>query len=142
MQMQILVNTDSHVGAVPDLVEWVRDEISQSLSRFSQRVTRVEVHLSDQNADRGGAADMRCALEARPAGRAPIAVTHTAATVEEACRGAVSKMRNLLDASFGRTKARQGRESIRYLDEILPFGESLVALPTPSSEGKPNVHPI
>jgi hypothetical protein len=102
----------------------------------------VEVHLSDQNADRGGAADMRCALEARPAGRAPIAVTHAAATVEEACRGAVSKMRNLLDASFGRTKARRGRESIRYLDEILPFSESLVPLPIPSSDGKPNVHPI
>ena len=140
--MQILVNTDNHVGAVPVLVEWVRDEISQSLSRFSQRVTRVEVHLSDQNADRGGAADMRCALEARPAGHAPIAVTHAAATVEEACRGAVSKMRNLLDASFGRTKARRGRESIRYLHEIVPFGESLVALPIPSSDGKPNVHPI
>jgi hypothetical protein len=52
--MQILANTDEHVDAVPDLVERVRNEILKSLSRFSQRVTRVEVHLSDQNADRGG----------------------------------------------------------------------------------------
>jgi hypothetical protein len=50
--MQILANTDKHVDAVPDLVERVRNEISKSLSRFSQRVTRV--HLSDQNADRDG----------------------------------------------------------------------------------------
>jgi hypothetical protein len=52
--MQILANTDEHVDAVPDLVERVRNEILKSLSRFSQRVTRVEVHLSDQNADRRG----------------------------------------------------------------------------------------
>lgn len=111
--MQILVNTDKHVDAAPDLMERVQDEVLQSLSRFSGQVTRVEVHLSDQNGDKGGAADMRCALEARPAGRTPIAVTHAAATVEEACSGAVRKMRNLLDTSFGRTEARRGRESIR-----------------------------
>jgi hypothetical protein len=52
--MQILANTDKHVDAVPDLVERVRNEILKSLSRFSQRGTRVEGHLSDQNADRGG----------------------------------------------------------------------------------------
>ena len=43
-----MANTDKHVDAVPDLVERVRNEILKSLSRFSQRGTRVEVHLSDQ----------------------------------------------------------------------------------------------
>src|SRR5215204_3770244 len=52
--MQILANTDKHVDTVPDLVERVRNEIFKSLSRFSERVMRVEVHLSDQNADREG----------------------------------------------------------------------------------------
>jgi len=51
--MQILANTDKHVDAVPDLVERVRNEILKSMSRFSQRVTLVEGHLSDHNADRG-----------------------------------------------------------------------------------------
>ena len=51
--MQILVNTD-HVDAVSDLVARARNEILKSLSRFSQRVTLVEVQLSDHNADRGG----------------------------------------------------------------------------------------
>jgi hypothetical protein len=45
--------TDKHIDAVPDLVEGVRNEISKSLSRFSERVCRVQVQLSDQNADRG-----------------------------------------------------------------------------------------
>jgi hypothetical protein len=53
MQRQILVNTDKRVDAVRDLVERVRNEISKSLSRVRERVTRVEVHLSDENADRG-----------------------------------------------------------------------------------------
>jgi hypothetical protein len=52
--MQILANTDKHVDTVPDLVERVRNEIFKSLSRFSERVMRVEVYLSDQNADREG----------------------------------------------------------------------------------------
>jgi hypothetical protein len=38
-----LANTDKHVDAVPDLVERVRNEILKSLSRFSQRATRMGV---------------------------------------------------------------------------------------------------
>lgn len=114
--MQILINTDKHVDAEPDLLRQVQEEVSSALARFADQLTRVEVHLSDQNADRGGATDLRCAMEARPAGKQPIAVTHSAATVQEACNGAVRKMRNLLDTSFGRTEARRGRESIRHLD--------------------------
>jgi hypothetical protein len=53
MQRQILVNTDKRLDAVPDPLDRVRNEISKSLSRVRERVTRVEVHLSDQNADRG-----------------------------------------------------------------------------------------
>lgn len=111
--MQVLVNTDKHVEAEPHLVEQVQEQVESGLARFDRQLTRVDVHLSDQNADRGGAMDLRCALEARPAGRQPIAVTHDAATAMEACAGAVSKMRSLLDSSLGRTEARQGRDTIR-----------------------------
>ena len=112
--MQILVNTDKHVDAEADLVRRLEEEITSGLARFVDQVTRVEVHLSDQNADRGGATDMRCAMEARPAGKQPIAVSHSAATTEEAYSGAVKKLRALLDTSFGRTEARRGRDSIRH----------------------------
>jgi len=46
--------TDKHIDAGPDLVERVRNEILKSLFRFSMRVSRVQVHLGDQNADRDG----------------------------------------------------------------------------------------
>lgn len=111
--MQILVNTDKHVEAEPDFVQQIEGEVTSALERFAEQLTRVEVHVSDQNADRGGAADIRCAMEARPAGKPPIAVSHSAATREQACTGAVRKLRDLLDTSFGRTEARRGRDSIR-----------------------------
>ncbi len=114
--MQILINTDTHVDDEPDLRERIDGKITSGLARFSDRLTRVEVHVSDQNADRGGGDDMRCTLEARPAGQQPIVVVCSGATTEEAISGAVKKMRNLLDTSFGRFEARHGRDSIRHPD--------------------------
>jgi len=49
---------------------------------------------------------MRCLLEARLAGRQPVAVTDAAATVEQAVDGAVRKMRRSLDSTLGRLQKR------------------------------------
>jgi ribosome-associated translation inhibitor RaiA len=77
------------------------------LERFSDQVTRVEVHLSDENSDKkSGGADIRCLLEARLAGRQPVAVTDEAATLEQAVDGAVRKMRRSLDSTLGRLQQR------------------------------------
>ena len=112
--MQVLINTDSHINADPGVLDQVQGDMVSTLARFREQLTRVEVHLSDQNAGRGGAASMRCMLEARPAGRKPVAVTHLAATIEEAASGAGSSLASLLDTTFGRTAARRGRDSIRH----------------------------
>mgnify|MGYP006172692853 CR=1 FL=1 len=58
--------------------------VDDALARVSSRLTRVEVHLADENAGKGGADDKRCMIEARPAGQSPVAVTNHAATLEEA----------------------------------------------------------
>ena len=74
--MQIQVNTDSNVHGDDSLAGWVRQEIEEKLARFSEHITRIEVHLSDVNAARESAADKRCLIEARLAGREPTAVSH------------------------------------------------------------------
>lgn len=79
-------------------------------------ITRVQIHLGDENAGKSGAADKRCVMEARPAGRQPVAVTHKAATLEEACDGAAEKLGNLLESKFGRLDDRKGAASIRDND--------------------------
>ena len=110
--MQIQINTDANVDGRDELTRWVEDEIGAALSRFSEQITRVEVHLGDENAGKSGDDDKRCMVEARPAGQAPVAVTYHASTLEEACGGAAQKLKNLLESKFGRLDDRKGGDTI------------------------------
>lgn len=112
--MQILVNTDTFVHAGTELAGEIESHVTERLARFSAQLTRIEVHLSDQNADKPGDDDLQCMIEARPAGMQPVAVTHRGATVHAAYTGAVTKMRSHLDTTFGRLEKRKGRDSIRH----------------------------
>ena len=78
--------------------------ISEGLSRFSDQITRLEVHLSDENSLKEGLNDKRCLLEARLEGRQPIAVKNQANNLEQAVVGAVDKLKVSLDTKIGRLK--------------------------------------
>src|SRR5262249_35499988 len=96
--MHVEVSTDTRTTAD---IGGVTAAVEAGLSRYRVRLTRVEVHLSDVNGPKGGR-DCRCALEARPAGRPPLAVTREAHTPAEALQAAVDRMRRVLTAAFGR----------------------------------------
>ncbi|MFO7675407.1 MAG: HPF/RaiA family ribosome-associated protein [bacterium] len=101
--MQIQINTDRNIEGREALAARVSGAVAGALSRFSDRITRVEVHLSDENsAKKAGHDAMRCMMEARLAGRQPIAVTHQAATLDQAIDGAAGKLANLLENSLER----------------------------------------
>jgi hypothetical protein len=110
--MHIQVNTDAVEGREA-LVAQVESAVESALGRFAGQLTRVEVHLGDENADRSGLDDKRCSMEARPAGQQPVAVAHNAATVEEAAAGAAQKLARLLDSRLGRINDHKGAASIR-----------------------------
>jgi hypothetical protein len=105
--MHVEVSTDSRTTADIAAVTAV---IEAGLSRYKERLTRVEVHLSDVNGPKGGP-DCRCALEARAAGRQPVAVTNDAGTADAAVKGAVDKMGRLLGTTFGRAGDVKGGPS-------------------------------
>lgn len=111
--MQIQVSTDNNIDGSDNFVSHVEEELTAALARFSDRLTRVEIHLADESAGRSTGADKRCMLEARPAGRAPVAVTDYAETVQGAIRGATDKLVNLLNSETGRMDDRKGGTSIR-----------------------------
>jgi hypothetical protein len=111
--MQIQVNTDDHVTAREALVARVEGDVTAGLARFAEYVTRVEVHIGDENAGKSGSADKRCMMEARPSGRPPVSVTHHAGTIDEACSGAIRKLRSLLDSKIGQLQDHKGAPSIR-----------------------------
>jgi ribosome-associated translation inhibitor RaiA len=100
--MTIQFNTDNNIKGSEKLRAYLTDLISEELSRFSDQITRVEVHLSDENGPKEGLNDKRCIIEARLEGMKPIAVTNHADTHELAVEGAIEKLKTSLETILGR----------------------------------------
>jgi ribosome-associated translation inhibitor RaiA len=109
--MKIQLNTDDHVDGSAALAAQVTATVEQALGRFREHVTRVEVHLSDENAGKSGPKDQRCMLEARLEGRQPVAVTDQAETLQQAVNGATQKLVRLLDSTLGRLNEHRQKTS-------------------------------
>ncbi|MCW5768998.1 MAG: HPF/RaiA family ribosome-associated protein [Phycisphaeraceae bacterium] len=101
--MLIQVNTDNQTPGTADLKRSVEALIEDRLGRFADRITRAEVHLSDENGTgKTGGNDKRCLIEVRIAGKDPITATDHGATHDVALRGATTKMQSQLDTIFGK----------------------------------------
>ena len=111
--MLILLNTDHNIDGNAAFGDRVEADLAESLARFKDRLTRVEVHLRDESAGRTTGDDVRCLLEARPAGADPVAVTHHADTFEKAIQGATEKLVALLSSRFDRLDSRHSRTTTR-----------------------------
>jgi len=103
-KMHIELSTDSNIQGSDDLATHVKDVVENALGHYDAQITRVEVHLSDANADKGGQDDKRCMIEARVENRQPTAVTHAAATLEQAIKGAADKLKRSLESTLGRLR--------------------------------------
>ena len=103
--MQVLTNTDQSVAGSDALSAQVEASVTDVLGRFSEQVTRVEVHLSDENGQKGGADDKRCMMEARLQGRPPTAVSHRAPTMQLAIDGAAAKLARALENTIGKLRS-------------------------------------
>jgi hypothetical protein len=109
--MHIQVNTSNGVANNEALERWATEYLSSHLAHFRQDVTSLEVQLSDQNhGTKGGAADMRCKLEARVAGRPPVVASHDAADQDLAFRGATAKLVHALEHTLGKLDRKEHRE--------------------------------
>lgn len=104
--MQVQFYPGSHTAAREPLAQRAEDIVNDTLGRFADRITRVEVHVSDENGAKGGDDDKRCTMEARVTGHQPVAVTHHAATLREAIGGAAEKLERSLDHTLGRLERR------------------------------------
>jgi ribosome-associated translation inhibitor RaiA len=106
--MLIQVNTDRNIEGDDALAQQVEAVVRSTLDRFSEQITRVSIHLSDENSDKkDGFEDMRCLLEARLAGHDPISVSHQAGSLGEVVDGAVEKMKHSLESTLGRLESHQ-----------------------------------
>lgn len=103
--MTVQINTDNNVEGHARLKSYIQDEVATTLARFEEKVTRLEVHLGDENSDKGGVNDKRCTIEAKPINMQPVAVTNHADTTEKAFHGALDKIKKVLETSFEKKRA-------------------------------------
>jgi ribosome-associated translation inhibitor RaiA len=105
MPMIVQVHTSSDVEGGERLSTEVEGVVANAVGRFADRISRVQVHLGDQNSSaKSGGNDKRCMIEARLDGAAPIAVTELAATIEQALNGAADKLERSIDSHLGRQR--------------------------------------
>jgi ribosome-associated translation inhibitor RaiA len=100
--MHIQINTDHNIQGYESVAVAARTSVEDALRRFSEHITRVEVHVGDENGSKRGGEDKRCMMEARLEGRPPVAVTHHAETVGQAIDGAADRLVHLLEHTLGR----------------------------------------
>jgi ribosome-associated translation inhibitor RaiA len=111
ISMQIQVNTDHTIEGHEALADQIRGVVENALSRMSDRITRVEVHLTDESGPKSRANNKRCMMEARLEGRQPIAVTDEAATVDVAVNGAADKLARLIEHTLGKLHDERTRRT-------------------------------
>ena len=103
--MQILINSDNRVKGGDSATSTVESIVESAVEHFSERITRVEVHLSDTNGPKHGDHQKRAVIEARVAGLKPVAVTHEAPSMMLAIEGAADRLKRALEHAFGRADA-------------------------------------
>lgn len=109
--MQIQINSDHNITCDATMADRIRGVVENALNHSGERITRVEVHLSDENAAKGGPADKRCMMEARLGGRQPVAVTDQAATMDQAIDGAAHKLARLIEHTLERLRDQQRHQA-------------------------------
>ncbi|HEV7606379.1 MAG TPA: HPF/RaiA family ribosome-associated protein [Steroidobacteraceae bacterium] len=116
--MKIQINADHNIQGYESLSAQVHATLEDALSRFSANITRVEVHVGDENAAKRGHDDKRCMMEARLEGRPPVAVTHHADTVTQAIDGAANRLVHLLEHTLGKLRDHRGHAPAAVPEDV------------------------
>lgn len=104
--MKIQINSDNHIEGREALSQEAEATVAGALGHLADHITRVEVHLSDENGKKAGGRDKRCMMEARLEGHQPIAVTDESDSLDVAIAGAADKLMSALDHTLGRLSDR------------------------------------
>lgn len=95
--------------------------VEATLGRFGDRLSSVEVFISDENGrGKQGDDDKRCLIEARLAGLQPIAVSTHAATFDAAVSDCAEKIERTIDHRLGRLEDKDRQVSFAGDDEPAP----------------------
>lgn len=110
--MNIQVNTDHNIDGSEELNQYIKGILADVFERYNGAITRIEVHLSDENAGKTSEKDKRCLLEARVSHHQPIVVSHHADSIHEAIQTAADKLLRSLDTMVGKSIDRTSPRSL------------------------------
>ena len=105
--MYIQIHTDNQIESDRARDAKLEEQVRDRLMRFDGRITDVEIHVSDVNGARNGSVDLKCTLEARVNGIAPIAVSGHGSTVDRAVIAAAKTAVGALDRQLGKLSDRR-----------------------------------
>lgn len=100
--MIIQFDTAHNVKANEELKAPLIAILEEKLNAFNDKITRLEVHLSDEDGDKDGQDDKRCLLEAHVEGMPHAVVKNYANSYEQAVEGADEKLKASLITILGR----------------------------------------
>lgn len=100
--MIVQINTDKTLAADDKMQDYFTVRVKKAMQRYQSHITRVEIHLKDENGEKKGHNDITCLLEVRLKGRQPIAIDCRADTMELALNGAINKIHNAVETIMGR----------------------------------------
>lgn len=106
--MLVQIRTDNNIQLSDQLNAYIERTLQSAIGRFSDRITRVEAYLKDDNSLKGGAKDKECTFEARLKGLGPVAVTHAAPSLQLAADGAVEKLVRAIERAEARSQKPAG----------------------------------
>jgi len=110
--MEINVNTDNTIDRHQGLDERVRETVESNIGRFGEHIRRVDVHLSNENAQRHEDGSNYCMMEARVAGYEPVVVHAHADNLHLSITNAGNKLKRALDSALGRLNDKNKREPL------------------------------
>ena len=78
----------------------ITESLESTLGHLADKLTRIEVHLGDENAHKSGPNDKRCLIEARPKGLDPIAVETHGEDLYDTFEEGAKKLKRALSKKF------------------------------------------
>lgn len=103
--MIIQVNTDNHIEGKEDLTSYITNLFNEKLKRFDSQLTRIEVHLSDENSGgKSGADDKKCNIEARLQNVDPIFASAQSDELAKAIHECLQKIKRGIEHQIDKVK--------------------------------------
>ena len=107
--MLVRVITDNHIHGGQELQDQVEGTVNEALRRYGTQITRVEIHLADENSKKNGGNDKKCTAEAHVAGLQAVTSHGGGDTLLQAVDNALDKLIAQLEHKLGRLGDRKGR---------------------------------